>query len=123
MTTLTISSPISAYLVKIVYRAHSTGSEQWVEQTCLSLEGASKFMTKQLSCIAEDYNYPEEWDKDDMSGAEWPSDDIFSVENLKIQLKKNEKYFGYDTAIWGPYSLYEAQSPIEFFLKMTTIYP
>ena len=79
-------------------------------------------MISMLDGYAEERDYPEDWDTEDMNGAQWPSHEIFSIENLTKQLEKNEKNFGYDTPIWGPESNYEAQAPIEFFIKKTVVY-
>ena len=117
------SQPINAYLVKIVERAHSSGAEHWYERTFLSLEGASKYLQQYLKDIAEDFDYPEDWDVEDMGGAEFPGPEIFSVEKLQEHLTKEKKNFGYDSPIWGPESEYEAQAPREVFLKPTQVWP
>jgi hypothetical protein len=114
--------PINAYLVKIVERAHSSGAEHWYERTFLSLEGASKYMQQYLKDIASDFNYPEDWEVDDM-GCEFPEPDIFSVEKLQEHLVKEKKNLGYDSPIWGPQSDWECQAPREVFLKTTQVWP
>ena len=110
--------PINAYLVKIVERAHSSGAEHWYERTFLSLEGASHYLTEYQEGLKEDYDYPEDWDADDM-GCEFPEPDIFSVEKLREHLTKEKKNLGYDSPIWGP----ESQAPREVFLKPTQVWP
>lgn len=112
----------NAYLVKICERSPSSGSEYWYEATCLSLEGASHYLNSLLNALALDYNYPEDWDKKDMGGVDWPSPDLFSVENLMKQLEVNKKNCGHDTPIWGPESDSQVQVPLEFFIKTTVVY-
>lgn len=116
------NKPINAYLVKIVERAHSSGAEQWYEKTFLSLEGASKYLQDYLEGLKVDYDFPEDWDVEDM-GCEFPGPEIFSVEKLREHLEKEKKNFGYDSPIWGPESDYEAQRPRELFLKPTEVWP
>ncbi len=60
------TKPINAYLVKIVERAHSSGSEHWYERTFLSIEGVSKYLQQYLEDLKKDYDYPDDWDADDM---------------------------------------------------------
>lgn len=115
--------PTKAYLVKIVERAHSSGSEHWYERTFLSLEGASKYLQQYLKDIAADFDYPESWEVADMGGCEFPSGEIFAVEKLQEHLEKEKKNMGYDSPIWGPESEYEAQRPREIFLKPTQVWP
>ena len=112
---------LSGYMVEVIYRAHSSGSESKVTAVCLSLKGASEWLTRQFEGYSADMNYPEDWDSDDMNGAKFPDTSIFSEENLKKVLETNKKKW-YDAAIWGPESIYEAQVPTEFFIKEIRIY-
>jgi hypothetical protein len=109
------------YMVEVIFRAHSSGAETKVTGVCLSLKGASEWLMRNFEGYAVDMNYPEDWDVDDMKGAEFPDKSIFSEENLKKILETNKKKW-YDAAIWGPESIYEAQVPTEFFIKEIPIY-
>ena len=117
------NKPINAFLVKIVERAHSSGAEHWYEKTFLSLEGVSKYLQQYLEDLKSDYNYPEDWDVGDMGGAEFPGPETFTVEKLQEHLAKEKRNFGYDSAIWGPESEWEAQCPREIFVKPTQVWP
>ncbi len=116
------TKPINAYLVKIVERAHSSGSEHWYERTFLSIEGVSKYLQQYLEDLKKDYDYPEDWDADDM-GCEFPGPEIFEVEKIQEHLTKEKRNFGYDSPIWGPESEYECQRPREIFVKPTQVWP
>jgi hypothetical protein len=113
---------MNAYLVKIVERAYSSGAEHWYERTFMSLEGVSKYLQEYLKDIATDFDFPDDWDADDM-GCEFPSDDIFTVEKIQGHLINEKRNMGYDTPIWGPESQFECQRPREIFVKPTQVWP
>lgn len=113
-----------AYLVTVVERSHSSGAETRWDKIFLSLEGASQYMKDYIAGIAMDFDYPEGWDVDDYNGEKFPKTSYFCLENLKEYLEKikaDKKSRYADEPYWGPYSNYEAQRPIEIFLKETTI--
>ena len=111
----------TGYLAIIIDRAPSSGAEHRSQQVFLSLEGASAWLMKQFEGYGEDWYYPDEWDEEDM-GCTFPEKEIFSVDALKANLATNDVAF-YDKAIWGPYSQYQGQVPIEFFIKKIKILP
>lgn len=116
-----MATPTDAYLVIVIDRAPSSGSENRCQKVFYSLEGASAWLINQHEAFAEDYNYPEEWDEEDM-GCAFPGKEIFSIENLKENLEKNKKTY-YDKPIWGPYSQYCCHAPTEYFIKGIKIEP
>ncbi len=108
------------YQAIVIYRAPSSGSENRSQRCFKTLEGASKWMKEHFEGWAEDLNYPEEWDEEDMKSP-FPSNEIFSVENLLANLEKNKKSY-YTIPVWGPESEYEAQVPVEYHIIKTKLY-
>ena len=116
-----MESPTTGYLVIVIDRAPSSGAEHRSQHIFLSLAGASAWLQKQHDGYAEDLYYPEEWDEEDF-GCPFPESSIFSVECLKDNLATNELAY-YDKPIWGPYSKYQGQVPLEYYIKKVKIHP
>ena len=116
-----MESTTSAYLVIVIERAPSSGAEQRSQAIFLSLEGAVEWLKKQHEAYAEDYYYPDEWDEEDF-GCPFPESSMFTVDLLKENLATNEVAY-YDKHIWGPYSEYQGQVPLEYFIKKVKIHP
>jgi hypothetical protein len=108
------------YMTTVGYRTPSSGSESRIHACFKSLEGASKWLMEHFTAWAEDLSYPLMWDEEDMK-CPFPDKSIFSVENLVANLEKNEKSFHY-YSLWGPYSEYEAQAPMEYFITKTKLH-
>ena len=113
--------PTTGYMVIVIERTCSSGAEHRIQRVFLSLEGASAWLMKQHETFAEDWYYPEEWDEEDF-GCPFPESSIFSVELLKENLATNEVAY-YDKPIWGPYSQYQGQVPLEYYIKKVKILP
>lgn len=118
----TNAEPKTGYLVTTIYRAHSSGSESRYDQVCLTLAGASKVLQKFYDDWCTDYNYPEDWDQEDMH-VPFPSRDIFSVAALeKAATKLHPGKLWKSVELWGPESDWEAQKPVEILLKLVHLY-
>ena len=124
---LPLSSPITdepkqVYLVTSIFRAHSSGSESRHDQVCHSLEGVSKVLLKFYDNWCLDYNYPEEWDQEDMH-VPFPSRQTFSLAAIqKVSARLHPGKLWKQVELWGPESDFEAQKPVEILLKLADLH-
>ena len=121
---------MSGYLVTSIYRAHSSGWGDRIERMFTSLGKASNYLLSIYDGYIKDYNYPEEWDQEDMftdekmtTPAPPPTAEmgatLFSVQSLHKFFETKKKYS--DDIIYGPWSDYECQIPFEITIKQVEI--
>jgi hypothetical protein len=117
------------YTVSTLFRAHSSGSGEPYVKSFSNLENASKYLIEQFNGYLLDYNYPEEWELNDMFTDEEMKDNapaptkelgktLFSVEALEMFLNDKKRYHN---IIYGPYSEYEFQIPFEIQFYESTL--
>lgn len=97
------------FLVQTTYRAHSSGYENNSRKVCETLENAITYITGEwFEGLCVDYEYPAEWDAEDMDGMPFPTKEEFVkiVEEKTANMKKSVKIF-------APYSEFCALVPIE----------
>jgi hypothetical protein len=115
--------------VSILYRAHSSGWGNPYTKSFSSLEKASAYLIEQFNEYRAEKNYPEEWEADDMftdstmkNSAPAPTEEmaktLFSVDALRKFL---EDKYRWHNIIYGPFSDYEQQIPVEFTVYETTL--
>ena len=115
--------------VSILYRAPSSGWGDPCTKSFSTLEKASQYLIQQFNSYLEFYNYPEDWDAEDMFTAEdrktqapVPTEEmgqtLFSVDSLRNFLADKKRWHN---IIYGPYSDYEFQIPVEFTVYETVL--
>jgi hypothetical protein len=115
--------------VSILYRAHSSGSGEPHIKSFSTLEKASNYLIAEFHAYLQDLYYPEEWDSETMfvdetceTPAPAPNGEmaltLFSVDALKTFLADKKRY---GAMIYGPYSEFEVQIPVEFNLYVTEL--
>lgn len=115
--------------VSILYRAHSSGWGDPYTKSFTTLEKASEYLIKEFNAYLHDNFYPEEWDAEDMftgedrkTQAPVPTEEmgrtLFSVNSLKNFLAEKKRW---NNIIYGPYSDYECQIPVEFTVYETAL--
>lgn len=116
---------MSIIVIKIRYRAHSSGSGEPYTNAFTTFEKASIYLKDNFRNYLLDYNYPEDWDHDDMfteensdvhapAPTEAMAEQLFSVDALKTFLNNKKRYHN---IIYGPWSTYEVQIPFEIQVK------
>ena len=109
------------YTVSCLYRAHSSGWGDPYLKSFSTLEKASAYLLDQFKGYMADYNYPEDWDENDMftdesmkTPAPAPTEEmakrLFSVDSLQKFLSDTKRY---SNIIYGVWSDYECQNPFE----------
>ncbi len=120
---------MSVILVSILYRAPSSGSGEPYLKAFTTFEKASDYLKKSFEDYLNDYDYPEDWDNDDMivqennqTPAPAPTmemaEQLFSVDALKAFVKDKKRYHD---IIYGPWSEYQVQIPFEIQVKEVTL--
>lgn len=115
--------------VTILYRAHSSGCGEPYTKSFSTLEKASAYLMEEFNGYLKDRYYPEEWEADDMFtdesqkvSAPVPTEEmgktLFSADALKKFLADKKRF---DNILYGPYSVYEAQIPVEFTVYETEL--
>lgn len=115
--------------VSILYRAHSSGSGEPHIKSFSTLEKASTYLISEFHGYLQDRYYPEEWEPTHMfvdetckTPAPVPTPEmaytLFSVDALKTFLADKKRY---GAIIYGPYSEWEVQIPVEFNLYATEL--
>lgn len=98
------------YIVKIITRAHSSGSQNNYYKLFDSLEEASQYIQKQMRIEFQANGWDVEWDPFYFDFK--PKPDISKVASLQ-RLENLIKSLGTLFRVWGPYSSFEAQRPFE----------